>query len=268
MIIPAPNDIAFNLFGISIYWYGIIMAFAMLIALICANKLFNLSHPELKKDIILEFSPLIIIFGVLFARLYFCILNPNYYFNHPIEILDIREGGLSIHGGIIGGILSVIFIVRKYKINFLTIIDPIACSTFLGQAIGRWGNYFNSEAYGFPVEGQNWGLYIPQSRRINSYTQYDLFHPTFLYESILDFLSFLILLLIYKKIGTKFNGLIFFLYMIFYSIIRFFIEKIRIDSTLNIGNMPIAQIISIILFIIGIVGIFFIIKLNKNKQNK
>lgn len=265
MILPAQHDIAFSIYGISVYWYGIIMAIAMLVAIVCANKLFNCTYPECKKDIILEFSPLIIMFGVLFARLYFCILNPHYYFTHPIKIFDIREGGLSIHGGIIGGILSVLFIIKKYNIKFFKIIDPIACSTFLGQAIGRWGNYFNSEAYGFPVAGQNWGVFIPQSRRIKGYSQYDLFHPTFLYESVLDFLSFLILLLIYKKIGKRYNGLIFFLYMIFYSVIRFYIEKIRIDSTLNIGNMPIAQLISIILFAIGIIGIFFVIKSNKNK---
>lgn len=264
MIIPAQHDIAFNLFGISVYWYGIIMAFAMLIALIYANKLLNDTYPEFKKDIIIEFAPLIIILGILFARLYFCLLNPNYYLNHLIEIFDIREGGLSIHGGIIGGILSILFIVKKYRINFFTIIDPIACSTFLGQSIGRWGNYFNSEAYGFPVAGQNWGLYIPQSRRLTGYTQYDLFHPTFLYESILDLLSFIILVYIYKKLGSKYKGLIFFAYLILYATIRFFTEKIRIDSALYVGTIPIAQIVSVGLFIIGICGIIFVFKRKNN----
>ena len=260
MIIPAQNDIAFTIFGISVYWYGVIMALAMFFALICANKLFNNSHPDLKKDIILEFSPVIIICGILCARLYFCLLNPHHYLSNPIEIFDIREGGLSIHGGIIGGILSVLFIMKKYKLNFLTVIDPLACSTFLGQAIGRWGNYFNSEAYGLPVASKNWGLFIPPNRRIAGFGEYDLFHPTFLYESILDFISFIILVLVYKKFGEKHTGLVFFLYLIIYAVIRFSIEKIRIDSTLNIRSIPIAQIVSIILFITGICGVIFILK--------
>ena len=264
MIIPAQNDIAFNLFGISVYWYGIILALGMFFALICANKLFNKCHPELKKDIILEFSPHIIICGILCARLYFCLLNPHYYLFHPLEIFDIREGGLSIHGGIIGGILSTIFIIKKYKLNFMTIIDPIACATFLGQAIGRWGNYFNSEAYGLPVASQKWGLFIPQNRRIAGFSEYELFHPTFLYESILDLISFFILLFIYKKFGKDYKGIVFFAYLTIYAIIRFFIEKIRIDSALNIGSVPIAQIVSLILFITGVLGIIVILKKSKN----
>ncbi len=264
MIIPAQNDIAFNIFGISVYWYGIILASGMFFALICANKLFNESHPELKKDIILEFSPLIIIFGILCARLYFCLLNPNYYLSHPLEIFDIREGGLSIQGGIIGGILSSLFIIKKYRLKFLTIIDPIACATFLGQAIGRWGNYFNSEAYGLPVASQNWGLFIPQSRRIAGFSEYELFHPTFLYESILDFISFLILLFVYKKFGRKYRGIVFFEYLTIYAVIRFFIEKIRIDSALNINSVPIAQIASVILFVTGVAGIITVLVKTKN----
>lgn len=262
MIIPAQHDIAFNLFGISVYWYGIIMAIGMFFALVCANRLFNRKHPELKQDIILEFAPLIIICGIVCARLYFCILNSQYYFAHPFEILDIREGGLSIHGGIIGGILSMLFIVKKYHLNFFSVIDPVACSTFLGQAIGRWGNYFNSEAYGFPVANQNWGLYIPQGKRIAQFSQYELFHPTFLYESILDFLAFIVLVILYKKISKEYKGFVFFGYLTIYAVIRFFIEKIRIDSALNIGSVPVAQVVSVILFVIGIFGIIFIIKSN------
>lgn len=266
MIIPAQNDIAFSILGISVYWYGIIMAFGIFCALVCANKLFNDMHPEIKKDVFIEFAPLIIICGILCARLYFCILNPHYYITHPLEIFDIREGGLSIHGGIIGGILSMLFIVKKYRLNFLSVIDPLACSTFLGQAIGRWGNYFNSEAYGFPVAGQNWGLYIPQSRRISGYMQYDLFHPAFLYESILDLISFVILVFIYKKFGKKYRGLAFFSYLTFYAVIRFFVEQIRIDSALDVGSIPIAQIVSVILFVIGLFGIAYV-KIRSLKNN-
>ena len=260
MIIPAPNDIAFNIFGISIYWYGIIMALSIFIAIIIANKLFNAKNNE-KKYIILDFAPVIIILGILCARLYFCALNIDYYFFHPLKILDIREGGLSIHGAIIGGILSTIFMVKKYKIPFLKIIDPIACSTILGQAIGRWGNYFNSEAYGYPILSKNWGLFIPTSKRISEFSDYSLFHPAFLYESILDLFAFFILLFIYKK--TNRSGLTFFSYLTIYAIIRFFIEMIRIDSALNVGPLPIAEVISVILFITGILGIILVLKKEK-----
>lgn len=259
MIIPAPNDIAFNLFALPIYWYGITMALAIFIAMMLANFLFNKINPDLKTDTVLEYAPYIIISGILGARLYFCILNPQYYFSHPLEILDIREGGLSIHGAIIGGILSMLVIAKHLKIHVMKLVDVLSCTTILGQAIGRWGNYFNSEAYGFPVENQNWGLFIPLNKRISEYSNYSLFHPTFLYESLLDILSFGVLLIIYLKLGKRFQGVTFFIYLILYSLIRFFIEQIRIDSTLNIGSIPIAEIVSCILFIVGVIGTCFVL---------
>ncbi len=259
MIIPAPCDIAFKLFGIPIYWYGVMMACAIFVAMIVANKLYNTLNEKLRKDVIIEFAPYIILFGIVGARLYFCSLNPDYYFSHPVEILDIRQGGLSIHGAIIGGVLSMIFIAKKVKIPVMSIIDSMSCATILGQAIGRWGNYFNSEAYGLPVSSQKWGLFIPETKRISEYASYKLFHPTFLYESVLDILGFLILLVVYFKFGKKYRGLPFFAYLSIYSIIRFFVEQIRIDSALNLGSFPIAEVISIILFVTGIFGICFCI---------
>ncbi len=259
MIIPAPEDIAFYLFSIPIYWYGITMASAIFVAILCANYLFNKINPNLKKDTILEYAPILIIAGILCARLYFCLLNAPHYLSNPLEILDIREGGLSIHGAILGGIICMIFIAKKSQTPLLNIVDAISCSTILGQAIGRWGNYFNSEAYGIPVASQNWGLFIPEGKRAIQYANYSLFHPTFLYESILDLISFFILAFIYLKFGEKFRGLTFFAYLTIYSIIRFFIEQLRVDSAMNIGSIPIAEIVSVLLFVIGIVGILFVI---------
>ena len=114
-VIPAPTPVAFNLFGLPIYWYGIIMAFAIFIGMLVGNKVFNIVNADSRRDIIIEYAPMIIISGILGARLYFCMLNPGYYFSHPLEILDIREGGLSIHGAIIFGILSIIFMAKKTK---------------------------------------------------------------------------------------------------------------------------------------------------------
>ena len=194
MIIPAPPDIAFYIFRTPIYWYGIIMAIAILIAILMANKLCKIVFG--KKDLAIEYAPLIIISGILGARLYFCFLNPGYYFSHPLEIFDIREGGLSIHGALIFGIAALLYTAKRNQISFLNLLDCFACGTILGQAIGRWGNYFNSEAYGLPTMSQDWGLYIPQERRITEFANYSLFHPAFLYESVLNIIAFAILLLI------------------------------------------------------------------------
>lgn len=266
MIIPAPEDIAFSIFNIPIYWYGIILAIAILISILTANKLYSFVNTPQRKDIIIEYAPLIIILGILSARFYFCCLNPEYYFQHPFEILDIREGGLSIHGGIIGGIIAVFIIAKRNKIPFISLIDAVACATSLGQAIGRWGNYFNSEAYGMPTISQTWGLFIPQAKRIHEYANYELFHPTFLYESVLDFTAFTILCFIYFKFSKKYRGLTLYSYLIIYALIRYFIERIRIDSALNIGSLPIAELVSLILLTVGIIGIACVLK-NYRKNN-
>lgn len=268
IIIPAPPDIAFNLFSIPIYWYGIIMAFAIFVAITVSNYLFNKINKNMHKDTIIEYAPLLIIFGILGARLYFCILNAHYYFSHPLQILDIRQGGLSIHGAIIGGILTLYFISKKVKIPFLNILDIISCSVALGQSIGRWGNYFNSEAYGLPVLSQKWGLFIPQARRATQYADFSLFHPAFLYESILDFCAFIILLFLLKICHKKYQGLTFFAYLTLYSVIRFFIERIRVDSAFNVGIFPIAEVVSCVIFIIGLIGITVIILKNNISNSK
>lgn len=260
MIIPAPSsDIAFSILGFPVYFYGITMAVAIFFAMITGNCLYNTVQKSLRKDIIIEFSPIIIFSGILGARLYFCILNWEYYFLYPLQILDIRQGGLSVHGAVIGGVLSMFLIARRLKVPAFSIIDALSCSTILGQAIGRWGNYFNSEAYGIPVASQKWGLFIPPDDRIARYSDFSLFHPTFLYESVFDIVGFIILLFIYLKLGKKYRGITFFAYLILYSMIRFFIEQLRIDSALNIGAYPIAQIVSVVLFVIGLIGMIFVL---------
>ncbi len=259
MIIPAPEAVAFSIFSFPVYWYGICLAMGIFMAIVTGNFLFNLSDNNVKKDAIISSAPAIIISGIVGARLYFCMLNPSYYFVHPLEILDIRQGGLSIHGALIFGILALIISAKKNKVSVLSVLDSIACGTILGQAIGRWGNYFNSEAYGLPVKNQNWGLFIPEDRRIAGFYEYSLFHPTFLYECILNLVAFAILVWVFKRFGRKYLGLTFFVYLFLYSIIRFFIEQVRIDSALNIDSIPIAILMSGVFFIISLVGMFVII---------
>lgn len=254
IILNAPNPIAFNLFNIPIYWYGIFMASAIFVAILLANLFFNKTNPEISKDKILEYSPYIIFSGIFGARLYYCLLNLHYYLLRPLEIFNVRQGGLSIHGAILGGILCLICLSKHTKTPLFKYLDAISATTILGQAIGRWGNYFNSEAYGLPVKSQTWGLFIPESQRLKEFADISLYHPTFLYESLLDLTGFGILTFLYFKFH-KINGFTFFAYLTIYSIIRFFIEQIRVDSALNIGNIPIAIIMSITLFLIGILGL-------------
>lgn len=262
MIIPAPESIAFSIFSFPIYWYGICLACGIFMAILTGNYLFNSLNTNIQKDIIISSAPAIIITGIVGARLYFCFLNPVYYFLHPLEIFGIRQGGLSIHGALILGIIGLIIAAKKNNTSVFRLLDAMACGTILGQSIGRWGNYFNSEAYGLPISGQSWGLFIPQSRRVSEYLNYSLFHPTFLYESILNFLAFVFLVFVFKRFGVKYSGIVFFTYLSLYSLIRFFIEQIRVDSALNVGPVPIAEIVSVVLFIVGLSGMFIIILKN------
>ncbi|MBQ8168442.1 prolipoprotein diacylglyceryl transferase, partial [bacterium] len=240
MILHAPSDIAFSIFGFSIYWYGLILASAVLSGVLCAEYLGKKTF--IQEGFFVDNSPVLILIGLLGARLYYCVLNFSYYFNNPLEILNIRQGGLSIHGMIIAGVLAAITLVGKDKIKLLPVLDVLACAVPLAQAIGRWGNFFNSEAFGFPTNS-SWGLFIPEGNRPSEYIDYELFHPTFLYESLLNIILFCVLLQIFSK--SKKTGATFFSYLILYSIVRIFVEYIRIDSALNISGIPIAQLVSL-----------------------
>lgn len=260
MILSSPGDVAFSLFGIPIYYYGIILSVSISLGVWVAYKLFKHFYESEFAPRIIDMSPWIILLGILGARLYYCLVNSAYYFQNPYDILNIREGGLSIHGMIVIGIISLWLFAKHYKIKPQKVFDVFACATPLAQSIGRWGNFFNSEAFGVPYDG--WlKLYIPQSSRPWQYLNYEYFHPTFLYESILNFLVFLILLIAFKKC-SKYPGTVLALYLILYGCVRFIVERIRVDSILNIAQIPIAQIFSVFLVI---AGLFYLIYISKNK---
>ena len=157
---------------------------------------------------------------------------------------------------IIIGILALYTFSKKYKLSFLKLIDVFLCGTALGQSIGRWGNFFNSEAFGTPTN-LPWKLYIPITHRPPQYIDFKYFHPTFLYESIFDFLIFLILLICFKKL-SKSPGVLACLYLIMYSIVRIIVEHFRIDSVLNIDGIPIAQLVSLIIIVVASVAIMIL----------
>ena len=259
----SPGDVAFRIFSFPVYYYGIILAFSILTGVYTAYLLYKNFYDEINAKKIIDFSPFIIITGIIGARLYYCCVNYSYYINHPLEIFYIRQGGLSVHGMIIVGIFSLFIFSKIYKMPFLKLIDVFLCGTALGQSIGRWGNFFNSEAFGTPTN-LPWKLYIPVSDRPLQYLGYEYFHPAFLYESILDLVIFIILLLLFKKV-SKHPGVLACIYLILYSLVRILVEHLRIDSVLNISGVPVAQIMSLILILAA--SIFMIFILYKDKAD-
>lgn len=242
------NPVAFSIFGIEIRWYGILISLGMVIASIILIRLAK--KKGIKEDTIYDLLLVVLPSAIIGARLYYVIFSLDSYNGDILAMINIREGGLAIHGGVIAGILSGYIFCRIRKLNFLELADMVAPGLILAQSIGRWGNYINGEAHGGPTD-------LPFGITVNGIKV----HPTFLYESILNFIIFIILYRIYNK--KKFNGQIIILYGILYSFIRFFIEGMRTDS-LMLGNVRVAQLISI--FIIAICLIFYYLQSNKNKD--
>ena len=248
------SRVAFSIAGIDIYWYAILIVSAIVIGIIWSRL--KSGRYNIKFDTILDLSIFMIPTAILCARVYYIIFNLNYYISNPSEILDFRNGGLAIYGGIIGAVATIIVFCKIKKISILNLTDYIAPIIPLGQAIGRWGNYINIEAYGTETN-------LPLKMEIieNGITKY--VHPTFLYESVGNFILFLILLRISKK--RNFSGQITLLYFIGYAFIRFFIEGLRTDS-LMMGNIRASQLLSLIIFIACTLIYIIFAKKQRNKQ--
>ena len=255
----SPGDIAFSVGSISVYYYGVIMAVSLFAGVLVARFVADKFYSEINPEIIYDISPHIIIGAILGARIYYCLLSYNYYAQNPFEIIKLWHGGISIHGAIIGGLIGGIIYAKKHKLPVLKLCDIFSYGLVLGQAIGRWGNFFNSEAFGRPSENFL-KLYIPIYKRPLEYLQYNYFHPTFLYESILDVCIFLILFFVIRKFTKNNDGIVFFSYLILYSIVRITIEQIRVDSVLNVFGIPIAQIASILIILISTILMIRILK--------
>lgn len=243
------NPILIDLNFIQIRWYSVLILLAFIIGY------FLVINRSKKEGISITFMTdlifYIIIFCILGARLYYCIFNLDYYLKNILDIFKIWEGGLAIHGGIIAGILTIYFYSKNKNINFMKLLDIFAPALVLGQAIGRWGNFFNMEAYGpettlFNLQKLGIPNFIIDGMNINGVYH----HPTFLYESIGCSLIFIIIMLIRNLKSVK-PGQIASIYLILYGIIRFFIEGLRQDS-LMFFNLRIAQLVSILMIIIGI----------------
>jgi len=255
-MLKSPGTTAFEVGPVTIYWYGIILALAFLSGLAVSMKIAKEKGED--SDKVLNLAIFLLIGAVLGARLYFVAFNWDFYRTHLQEIFMTWHGGLSIHGGIIVGFITGVIYTKLNKLPLLKYADIIAPGLILGQSIGRWGNFFNSEAFGAPTN-LPWKLFIPIENRPPQFINYQYFHPTFLYESLWDFAVFLLLFFVLRKKLQK-DGSVFFLYLILYSFGRLIIEGIRIDSIYAIFGMPLAQVVSIIFIIIGISGLYFLKK--------
>lgn len=254
------NSVLLDLGFLKIKWYSFFIFIAFLSASILIYK--ESKKKNIKEDIITNLLFYGIIIGILGARTYFVLFNLDYYLNNPQEILMIWNGGLAIHGGIIATLIFVLIYSKKEKLNLPLITDIIVVGLIIAQAIGRWGNFFNQEAYGRIIElSYLKNLHIPKFIINGMYIDGNYREPTFLYESILNVIGFIILLVLRKnkKIHT---GTLTSIYLIWYGLVRFFIEILRSDS-LMLGNLKIAMLVSLTGVIIGIIVLIRSIKNNK-----
>jgi len=251
----SPGDIALDLGSIKIYWYGICMAAAILLGLFTSVKITRRFYPKVNVDTFYDLMFYVLIGGIIGARAYYSIFNWAYFSNHIADIPKLWTGGLSIHGAIIGGFIAGYMYVKSKRLNLWQYADITTFALIVGQIIGRLGNFFNSEAFGAPTN-LPWKLFIPLIDRPDGYEQFEYFHPTFLYEMIANTFILMFLLTLIKTKHPHQHGLIFFSYLIFYSVARILIENIRIDSVYNLYGLPIAIWASVTLFLTGLIGIF------------
>lgn len=267
------NRVALSIFGFEVYWYGLIIGSAIMLAIFLVMH--EAKRTGQNPDEYLDFGIYTIIISIIGARLYYVIFTWDDYKNNLIKIFALREGGLAIYGAVLTGIVCAIVYSRKKHKDFWLMADTILPSVLLGQLLGRWGNFFNREAFGGYTDGFFAMRYLKQqvtasnisadimSNIINiNGAEYIQVHPTFLYESLWNLALFIGLILL-RKYGKKFNGQIGALYIIGYGIGRFWIEGLRTDQ-LVIGSTGIAasQLVSIMLVITGI-GIYFFKMRNK-----
>lgn len=260
------SPVIFTVGNFEVRWYSTLIALAVLISYFMIIR--EGERLNIKKEFTFNMLFWTLIIGIIGARLYYVLFNLDYYSKNVIDIFKVWEGGLAIHGGIIVGVIFTIYYTKRKKINFWQLADILCISLILGQIIGRWGNFMNSEAYG-PVTTYSTlhNMHIPEfiikGMKINGVYH----HPTFLYESLWNLIG-LIIILITKKVLLKLNkynyGTLCSIYLIWYGTGRFFIEGMRQDS-LMFGSIRIAQLVSIFSIVLGLILILYV---NLNKRVK
>ncbi|MDO4486140.1 MAG: prolipoprotein diacylglyceryl transferase [Bacillota bacterium] len=246
----APDPVAFTIFNIDIMWYAILITSGVILAaFICCRRA---EKHDLTSDNVLNFVIICVPAAIIGARLYYVLFNWSYYSGDLMKIINTRAGGLAIHGGLIFGFGAAVILCIIWKIRPLNVMDLAAPCVAVAQSIGRWGNFFNSEAHGGPCD-LPWAIIVDGQK----------VHPTFLYESLWCLLLFFVL--IYVDNRRKFEGQTFLLYGILYSAERFFVEGLRTDS-LMIGPFKQAQVISITIIIVCAVAYAVLYKQSKHTK--
>lgn len=264
----SPGGIALELGSLQIHWYGIIIGLGILFCYFFI--LSELKRRKIDQKPIDDMAFWVISSGIIGARLYYVIFNLSYFSANPIEILQIWKGGLAIHGALLGGAAAYFIYIFRKKLSWTLYADIIIPGILLAQTLGRWGNFFNNEAFGRPTS-LPWGVFIPEQNRPTNYKDFSNFHPTFLYESLWDLIGFCILVFLSRRLyRTQVrdhhpHGIVFFAYLIWYSLGRFFIEGLRTDS-LYFAHLRVAQLASAILAIIGVSGLLFLRKRHRMRS--
>lgn len=248
------NPIMIDLGFIQIYWYSFFIFAAIVVATLLILK--EAKRFDVSENFIINLALYTIPVSLIGARIYYVIFNWSYYSNNLLSIIKVWEGGLAIHGGIIAGLLFIVYYTKKQKQPTLKTLDFIVVGLIIGQAIGRWGNFFNQEAHG-PITTLSFlqSLHLPQFIINGMKIGVSYYHPTFLYESVGCLIGFVILLIIRRAKNIKVGQLTAF-YLIWYGAIRFMIESLRTDS-LMLGSLKVAQLVSIFMILIGLVIMIF-----------
>lgn len=259
----SPGPILIELGPLTIRWYGLLIASAVLIGVTLSQYLAKRRNVD--PNLIGDLAIWLVIAAIPCARLYYVLFEWEQYAQRPEDIIAIWKGGIAIHGAILGGILAAAIFARIQNISVWLLADLVAPSLILGQAIGRWGNFFNSEAFGSPTDVP-WKLYIPPQQRPRQYIDVEYFHPTFLYESLWNLMIFVVLMtLFFRDLKRRRHlkvGTLALVYMVGYSAGRVWIEGLRTDS-LMIGPLRIAQLVSLGAIALGLIGLAWLYIVNR-----
>jgi len=254
---PSLNRIFIEIGPLSIYWYGVIIALGAFLGLYLATK--EADRLGLNKELIIDLIVFAIPISIISARIYYVIFEWHRYVDQPWwKVFAIWEGGIAIHGALIGAVATAIVFTKMKKVSFWQIADILAPGLILGQAIGRWGNFMNQEAHGGPIAEstyQSFHQYLPDFIMNQMCIEGIMYHPTFLYESVWNILVLTLLLVIRRY--NPLRGEVFLTYVISYSIGRLYIEGLRTDSLYLFGQIRTAQLMSILLIIGAIVLIIY-----------
>lgn len=258
------NRIFLSIGPINIYWYSVLIVTSILIGLFLSQK--EAEKNGLTKEFTVDLVFYLIPVAIIGARAYYVIFNFSLFKDDLLSIFKIWEGGLAIYGAIIASFIFIYFYCQKKKKSLLLTVDTFIPYLILGQAIGRWGNFINKEAHGARVTlSYLQNMHLPKFIIDGMYIDGYYYIPTFLYESLWCFLGFILLLLVRRKDKYQNNGLLFYIYLIWYGIERFIVEGMRTDS-LYLGSFRISQIVSLVIVIIGLIGIIYLLINAKYKK--